>query len=174
MESGWKCSSNAALCQNPMECRECSLNENCHSCTNKFTEACAICRNRHGLAEVLNNILIALGQYREIGTIDDFKALDYQRKRYENEVYDYCGEYGTEERELKPQMERLREYEKIGTIKECQRAVEKQKAKKPVRNSKMAMWKYTCSVCGEPLIQQGYKYNYCDMCGNRIDWSDAE
>lgn len=64
----------------------------------------------------------------------------------------------------------LEQYRAIGTVEECREAREKQKAKKPICNDKMALWDYTCPVCGEPLIQQGYTYNYCDMCGNRIAW----
>lgn len=68
----------------------------------------------------------------------------------------------------------IQQYREIGTVEDCHGAMERQRAKKPIFNDKMALWDYTCPVCGEPLIQQGYTYNYCDMCGNRIDWSDTD
>ena len=95
MESGWKCSSNAALCQNPMECRECSLNQDCRSCTNKFTEACGVCRNQEGLAGVLTEIFKELGQYREIGTVQDCReAVGKQQAKKPNVWGDGYGDDG--------------------------------------------------------------------------------
>lgn len=86
-ESGWKCSSNAAGCQNPMECRECSLNQNCHSCVNRFTEVCDICRNREGLAEVLTELTIELGHYKEIGTVKECREAVKKQKPEKPDVY---------------------------------------------------------------------------------------
>ncbi len=45
MGSHWKCSSNATLCQNPEECKVCSLNENCMSCRNRDRGVCTSCKN---------------------------------------------------------------------------------------------------------------------------------
>lgn len=47
--------------------------------------------------EMAIKALEEIQQYREIGTVDDFERLDYMKKRYEDETYDYCGKYGTEE-----------------------------------------------------------------------------
>lgn len=44
-------------------------------------------------------------------------------------------------------------------------ALERQMAKKPIK-SKMVF--YTCSKCYTILNQAG---NYCDYCGQKIDWS---
>lgn len=70
-------------------------------------------------------------------------------------------------------LDEIQQYRAIGTVEECREARERQRGKKPICNDKMALWDYTCPVCGEPLILQGYTYNYCDICGNRIDWSDT-
>lgn len=96
MESGWKCSSNAALCQNPMECRECSLYENCHGCVNKFTEVCIMCKNRTGLAEVLTEIMKELEQYREIGTVKEcWETIEKQIPTKPNVWGEGCGDDGS-------------------------------------------------------------------------------
>lgn len=62
-------------------------------------------------------------QYREIGTVDDFQRLDYLKSRYEDETYDYCGEYGTSECGLKDRVKKLEEYEAIGTVDEVKEAM---------------------------------------------------
>lgn len=38
-----------------------------------------------------------LEQYQKLDTLDKLKELIYLRNRYEDESYDFCGEYGTEE-----------------------------------------------------------------------------
>lgn len=40
-------------------------------------------------------------QYKELGTLDELEHLVYLRKRYEDETYDFCGEYGTKDCQLK-------------------------------------------------------------------------
>ena len=107
-------------------------------------------------------------QYREIGTVEDFERLAYLKKRYEDETYDYCGEYGASKCELKDRVEKLQEYEAIGTVEECREAVEKQKPKKPHRNYKKfsGLW---CK-CGWYLGQkQCLDIKYCPNCGQAID-----
>lgn len=51
----------------------------------------------HEASKLAIKALEEIQQYREIGTVDDFERLVYLKERYENETYDYCGEYGTEE-----------------------------------------------------------------------------
>ena len=71
-------------------------------------------------------------------------------------------------------MEEIQQYRAIGTVEECRAAVEKQKERKPIKYDKMALWAYACPKCGEPLIKTNYEYKYCDMCGQKLDWSDGE
>lgn len=80
------------------------------------------------ITQALNMAIKALEeiqQYREIGTVDDFQRLDYLKSRYEDETYDYCGEYGTSVCGLEGRVKKLEEYEAIGTVEECRAAVEK-------------------------------------------------
>lgn len=42
-----------------------------------------------------------LKEYQEIGTLDEIQNLMYLKNRYEDESYDFCGEYGTEECQFK-------------------------------------------------------------------------
>lgn len=83
-----------------------------------------ISEKQHELFQIAMDSLKEVQQYREIGTIDDFKTLDYLRKRYEDKTYDFCGEYGTEECGARAQIERLKEYEAIGTVDECRKAMD--------------------------------------------------
>lgn len=62
-------------------------------------------------------------EYRAIGSVEDLKNLYYLRKRYEDETYDYCGEYGTSECGAKAQLERLKVYEEIGTLEAIKKVV---------------------------------------------------
>ncbi len=62
-------------------------------------------------------------EYRAIGTVEDLKRLYYLRQRYEDETYDYCGEYGTSECGARAQLERLKVYEEIGTVEAVARVV---------------------------------------------------
>lgn len=80
----------------------------------------------------------------------------------------------------------LGHYQKIGTVEECRKAVEKQKAKKPVCKPKPYNEsvgfneEWFCPSCGAYI---GYFYEgmdepeqmeYCNECGQHIarDWSD--
>ena len=63
-------------------------------------------------------------------------------------------------------------YRKIGTVEECRVAVERQKAKKPVKDE------YShecCPGCGWIVCKGEYGGRYlphCENCGQAIDWSD--
>lgn len=60
---------------------------------------------------------------------------------------------------------RLKEYETIGTIKECREARERQKQKKPkIINEGIS----TCPICGAKVLRC---YDFCKDCGQAIDWS---
>ncbi len=83
MESKWQCSSNAALCQDPEECRQCSLNERCWSCRNKFTNLCSSCQNKAGLEAVVKSMYEELQQDREVGSIRECRETRKKYKSYE-------------------------------------------------------------------------------------------
>lgn len=80
-------------------------------------------------------------------------------------------------------------YKKIGTVEECRNAVEKQKSKKVfiIAASKIVCKGsyvfYKCPVCREQICS-GFYYppldtylgekQYCENCGQAIDWSEEE
>lgn len=73
------------------------------------------------------------------------------------------------------------EYKAIGTPEECRVAVEKQTARKGIREKikkgyNRGMHHYYCPVCYEKGDLRN-KYNvgsYCSNCGQKLDWSDKE
>lgn len=73
--------------------------------------------------------------------------------------------------------EELEQYRNIGTVEECRKAVEKQKAKKPRLNYKPKFFgnaTYTCPKCGniclEKFANERQNNNYCWDCGQKIDF----
>lgn len=109
-------------------------------------------------------------EYRSIGTIDELKQLNYLRERYEDETYDYCGEYGTKECGCKNKLKRLEEYEKIGTVEECREARGKQ-IEKPANIIPNHVFALQCPICGDQNTSVckhvGDTY-YCSGCGQKL------
>ena len=75
------------------------------------------------------------------------------------------------------QCSELDAYKEIGTVEECQEAVEKQKAKKPRLNYKPKFFgraTYTCPRCGncclEEFANERQNNRYCWDCGQKIDF----
>ena len=66
-------------------------------------------------------------------------------------------------------MQELQEYRRLGTLEEVRDAVEKQKRKKPCASNRC----YVCPRCGL-VTSLRIKHNYCDACGQHIDWSEEE
>lgn len=66
-------------------------------------------------------------------------------------------------------MQELQEYKQLGTLEEVRDAVEKQKRKKPCASNRC----YVCPHCGL-VASLKIKHNYCDACGQHIDWSEEE
>lgn len=67
-------------------------------------------------------------------------------------------------------MQELRMYKELGTLEEVREAVEKQKRKKPRATTNRC---YVCPHCGL-VTSIKIKHNYCDACGQHINWSDKE
>ena len=75
----------------------------------------------------------------------------------------------------------VQQYRQIGTVEECREAVEKQTARKGIREKikkgyNRGMHHYYCPVCCEKGDLRN-KYNvglYCSDCGQKLDWSDEE
>ena len=67
-------------------------------------------------------------------------------------------------------MEKLQEYEKLGTLEEVRKAVKKQIPKKVTSASNGDKLRFgTCPSCNKRIsnVEGG---NYCQNCGNAIDW----
>ena len=74
-------------------------------------------------------------------------------------------------------LKEIQQYREIGTVEECQEAVEKQKAKKPRLNYKPKFFgraTYTCPRCGncclEEFANERQNNRYCWDCGQKIDF----
>jgi hypothetical protein len=78
-------------------------------------------------------------------------------------------------------LEGIQKYRAIGTVEECRAAMEKQTARKGIREKikkgyNRGMHHYYCPVCYEKGDLRN-KYNvglYCSGCGQKLDWGDEE
>ena len=78
-------------------------------------------------------------------------------------------------------LKELQHYREIGTVEECREAVEKQKAKKIYHerwNGIDGVPYDLCPVCKKNLCTTGIfargKMNYCENCGQAIQWENLE
>lgn len=97
-------------------------------------------------------------QYRAIGTPEELQDM---KRNYFEALSDW------------------RQYRKIGTLEECRTAVEKQTARKGIREKikegyNRGMHHYYCPVCYEKgdLRNKCNVGLYCSDCGQKLDWSD--
>ena len=101
-------------------------------------------------------------QYRAIGTVEQLKTMfDGFWK-----LKDLCEEYekyGLPEDYWKLN-EMCKEYSAIGTIEEFKALKEKNEPKKIIKFE----GGNKCPVCGHWI---GFRYNHCDVCGQKLDWS---
>lgn len=95
-----------------------------------------------------------LQEYHKLGTLEEMKLLKATHLT------------GVELAQISCALKQLAEYEKIGTLEEVREAVEKQKRKKPCTSNRC----YVCPRCGL-VTSLKIKHNYCDACGQHIDWS---
>lgn len=98
-----------------------------------------------------------LKEYHKLGTLEEMKLLKATHLT------------GVELAQISCALKQLAEYEKIGTLEEVREAVEKQKRKKPCASNRC----YVCPHCGL-VTSLKIKHNYCDACGQHIDWSEEE
>lgn len=114
----------------------------------------------------ISDLKDAISSVQELQTIhnngislDRLKDIDFRKEIVKSINYDaYVSLQGE-----------LEEYREIGTLEEVSEAVEKQKAKKPRATNRC----YVCSHCGL-VTSIKIKHNYCDACGQHIDWSEKE
>lgn len=118
---------------------------------------------------VIINALEEIQQYRAIGTLEELiTAMKYVR-------------LAKAHRTVGRAIEECAKYEEIGTPEECRAAVEKQTAKKGIREKikkgyNRGMHHYYCPVCYEKgdLRNKCNVGLYCSDCGQKLDWSDEE
>lgn len=114
-------------------------------------------------SDIGNSIIKALEeiqQYRAIGTVEELQDM-------KNNYFEALSDW--------------RQYRKVGTLEECRAAVEKQTARKGIREKikkgyNRGMHHYYCPVCYEKGDLRN-KYNvglYCSDCGQKLDWEDEE
>ena len=110
--------------------------------------------------------------------------MDYQEVIYcmkvmaDEEVCEECNYYQSCDHTKQADMARivifamneLQKYKQIGTLEEVREAVEKQKRKKPRAITNRC---YVCPHCGL-VASLKIKHNYCDACGQHINWSEEE
>ena len=90
-------------------------------------------------------------------------------------------------------LEEIQQYRSIGTVEECREAVEKNRAKKPIKyggtrqgldnDGNSISWQedcYECPTCESFLgyvsdcKDENYQDDYCQNCGQHIDWCGLE
>ena len=76
-------------------------------------------------------------------------------------------------------VQRLAEYENIGTVEKCREAVEKQKPMNPKIHKDRFSNTYNCPKCGWTFIHKnetgwfcGQHYKFCPNCGQAIRWNE--
>lgn len=111
---------------------------------------------------------------KELETSIDLAKMCTQNYERKNEIQGY---------EMAIQaLEEVQKYRKIGTVEECRAWKEKQNAKKIISfDYNNGTVNYGCPVCKRKIISKidgkwcGGTFNeYCDRCGQKLDWSDED
>ena len=104
-------------------------------------------------------------QYRAIGTVE--KVREYKEIADNMDAVSLAA--------LCISLNKLKEYQKIGTPEECRAAVEKQRAKKPIEPDE-EYGTFKCPNCGGLIFTEDRfeTHKYCLLCGQKLDWSDEE
>lgn len=74
---------------------------------------------------------------------------------------------------LNSAINKLADYEDIGTVSEFRELKEKATAKEP----RFYAHNYYCTECGNLVGNNEFKwqrFEYCDKCGQKIDWSEGK
>ncbi len=123
-------------------------------------------RHRINLEKFLNATLEEIQQYREIGTVEEVEQNARDLKRQIEHSEHLAEVLKSTKSLLKKREQLLADYCKIGTVKECRKAREKQKAISAIRlvGNK---YPYKCPTCGNEL-ELGYKH--CIYCGQPLKY----
>ena len=142
-------------------CEECDIYGNCHT----------DCKD---VAAVAIKALKEIQRYREIGSVGEIKQA--------------IGVLSLSENDIIKTFHELNEYHKIGTVKECREAREKQKPKAPKDELKInpvidcngayvdadTTVYLLCPNCGEMVGIDENVDKFCRECGQAIDWEESE
>ena len=123
-------------------------------------------RHRINLEKFLISTLEEIQQYREIGTVEEVEQNARDLKRQIEHSEHLAEVLKSTKSLLKKREQLLADYCKIGTVKECRKAREKQKAISAIRlvGNK---YPYKCPTCGNEL-ELGYKH--CIYCGQPLKY----
>lgn len=116
--------------------------------------------------QIAKEALEEVQQYREIGSVQELKEMRESSLS------------GLELVKLAVAVRLLKQYQAVGTVEECQQAVEKQKEKKPVilneeigdADRKMFIPKcIQCPACGNESAHFNELPKYCQNCGQKLE-----
>lgn len=113
-----------------------------------------------------------IGQYRAIGTVDDFKQESIMKSVMKEFLND---------KDIVHAIEELTQYRSVGTVEECREAMERQKPQIPNiwgdgcdDSGNVIYDMYDCPNCGKSYEIDYDDYKYCPECGQAVDRSDIE
>lgn len=119
-----------------------------------------VCNKNIEVLEISISAMQELQSLHEQGiSLERLKDIDFRKEVIEHINY----------MEYMSVKDELEEYKQLGTLEEVREAVEKQKKKKPRASNRC----YVCPRCGL-VTSLKTKHNYCDACGQHIDWSEEE
>ena len=123
----------------------------------------------HEAIRILNEIGM---DYAENGEEEYCEALDMAINAFEEikQLKENGAFTGLELAQIAAMQIKLKEYQAIGTLDVCRIALVKQKPKKPTEQFGEDEPQWSCPICGHWLYADE---PYCDRCGQKIDWSDA-
>lgn len=97
--------------------------------------------------------------YKAIGTVEQIKAIKALCEK--------------QEKLISAKNKQLADYEAIGTIEEFKVLKEKSEPKGPIIiDNRLNEIEWKCPVCGLNVIEEPPCQEYCQRCGNKLDWSE--
>lgn len=114
--------------------------------------------------EVALSSLKEIQNYRKLGTLEELA----RAKKY----IDLAKKHGT----IGEMIDSCAEYEEIGTVEECRKAVERRKPKRAVFDCMIGNWdgRFDCPVCGKVILRdcRDVENTFCERCGQAIRWNE--